>query len=175
MQQGSAAKLSQGCRPPLAAAAHGTRRDLDSVSPAHMEQWQQLVRTQVGLSRRYTRVGSVVMLLHDPSDIFLEGAKLADYAGLDGPAAALFAGLVVSWAVLRLGLLPFWVIRSCMCALPLTLRFPRACHQHPSAAVMTFRCVVAVTHFAGAPLASPLPCACMHGLHHASNDCSVSS
>ena len=70
----------------------------------------------LGVACRYTRVGSVVMLLHDPSDIFLEGAKLADYAGAEGAAAALFAGLVVSWAVLRLGLLPFWVIRSCLCA-----------------------------------------------------------
>lgn len=66
--------------------------------------------------RRYTRVGSIVMLLHDPSDIFLESAKLCAYADLDSLATALFAGLLLSWFALRLVLLPFWVIRSCMCA-----------------------------------------------------------
>ena len=63
---------------------------------------------------RYVRVGSLIMLLHDPSDIFLEAAKLLNYAGLDLPATAAFAGLLCSWLVLRLILLPFWVIRSCM-------------------------------------------------------------
>ena len=59
-------------------------------------------------------MGSLIMLLHDPSDVFLEGAKLLNYAGLDLPATATFAGLLCSWLVLRLVLLPFWVIRSCM-------------------------------------------------------------
>lgn len=63
---------------------------------------------------RYARVGSVIMLLHDPSDIFLEAAKLLNYAGLDLPATAAFVGLLCSWMALRLLLLPFWVIRSCM-------------------------------------------------------------
>ena len=35
-------------------------------------------------SCRYTRVGSVVVLLHDPSDVSLEGAKPASCAGADG-------------------------------------------------------------------------------------------
>ena len=64
--------------------------------------------------RRYVRVGSLIMLLHDPSDIFLEAAKLLNYAGLDLTATAAFAGLLCSWMVLRLILLPLWVIRSCM-------------------------------------------------------------
>lgn len=54
------------------------------------------------------------MLLHDPSDVFLEAAKLLNYAGLDLPATAAFVGLLCSWLLLRLVLLPFWVIRSCM-------------------------------------------------------------
>ena len=102
---------------------------MGNVKDGHEQKWNALLRryTRIGsvvmqklnaLLRRYTRVGSVVMLLHDPSEIFLEGAKLADYAGLDGPAAVLFAGLVVSWALLRLGLLPLWIIRSCKCAPP---------------------------------------------------------
>ncbi|KAK9908166.1 hypothetical protein WJX75_003679 [Coccomyxa subellipsoidea] len=62
----------------------------------------------------YARVGSIVMLLHDPSDIFLEGAKICNYADWDLPATSLFAALLVSWLALRLVLLPFWVVRSCL-------------------------------------------------------------
>ena len=65
---------------------------------------------------RYARVGSIVMLLHDPSDVFLEGAKICNYADWDIPATSLFAALLVSWLILRLVLLPFWVVRSCLCA-----------------------------------------------------------
>ena len=67
--------------------------------------------------RRYARIGSVVMLLHDPSDIFLEAAKLASYAGADGAVHACSSpGCCCLGAALRLGLLPFWVIRSALCA-----------------------------------------------------------
>ncbi|BDA44691.1 ASC1-like protein 3 [Coccomyxa sp. Obi] len=62
----------------------------------------------------YARVGSIVMLLHDPSDVFLEGAKLCNYADWDLPATTLFAALLVSWLALRLVLLPFWVVGSCL-------------------------------------------------------------
>eukprot|EP00884_Botryococcus_braunii_P017445 jgi/Botrbrau1/4384/Bobra.105_2s0030.1 len=61
---------------------------------------------------RYIRVGSMVMVLHDPSDVFLEVAKLLNYIGAETPSIICFAGLIVSWLVLRLILLPFWVIRS---------------------------------------------------------------
>ena len=74
-------------------------------------------RTQGVCVRRYARIGSVVMLLHDPSDIFLEAAKLASYAGAEAPSTLCFAALLLTWCSLRLGLLPFWVIRSAMCAL----------------------------------------------------------
>ena len=70
--------------------------------------------------RRYARIGSIVMLLHDPSDIFLEAAKLASYAGAEAPSTLLFTALLLTWCSLRLGLLPFWVIRSALCG-------PRPC------------------------------------------------
>jgi len=66
--------------------------------------------------RRYARIGSVVMILHDPSDICLEAAKVASYAGAEAPSTALFAALLLTWCSLRLGVLPFWVIRSALCA-----------------------------------------------------------
>jgi hypothetical protein len=54
----------------------------------------------------------MVMVLHDPSDVFLEVAKLLNYIGAETPSIICFAGLIVSWLALRLILLPFWVIRS---------------------------------------------------------------
>jgi len=81
-------------------------------------------RTEVmGEYCRYARVGSLIMLLHDPSDIFLEAAKLLNYAGLELPSVAAFAGLLCSWLALRLVLLPFWVIRSCMWVSDLLLTY----------------------------------------------------
>ena len=58
----------------------------------------------------FHRAGALVMLLHDPSDVLLEGAKLASYAGWQGAAGALFGALTVSWAALRLGCLPRVVV-----------------------------------------------------------------
>lgn len=60
-------------------------------------------------------MGAVVMLLHDPSDIFLEGAKLCDMAGLELPVIILFALLLTTWGILRLVVLPFWIIHSMLC------------------------------------------------------------
>lgn len=52
------------------------------------------------------------MVLHDVSDVLLESAKLASYAGFERGAAALFALLACSWAALRLWALPFRIMRS---------------------------------------------------------------
>ena len=67
---------------------------------------------QVLLIRRFARVGSVIMLLHDPSDIFLEGAKMCNYAGWERPSVVLFVLLLVTWFALRLVVLPGWIISS---------------------------------------------------------------
>ena len=54
------------------------------------------------------------MLLHDPSDIALEVAKICNYLNMDQLATVFFALLLLSWLVLRLVLFPFWLIRSAM-------------------------------------------------------------
>lgn len=64
------------------------------------------------VSVRFARAGSVIMLLHDPSDIFLEGAKMCNYAGVEALAVAMFALLLVTWFGLRLVILPWWIISS---------------------------------------------------------------
>lgn len=58
------------------------------------------------------RIGSLVLVVHDSADIFLEGAKMAKYAGYQKLCDAIFAILTVLWIVTRLGIYPFWIIRN---------------------------------------------------------------
>ncbi|OAE22981.1 hypothetical protein AXG93_2717s1110 [Marchantia polymorpha subsp. ruderalis] len=58
------------------------------------------------------RVGSIVLVLHDVSDIFLESAKLCKYSGSELGASVLFGLFALSWGLLRLVYFPFWIIRS---------------------------------------------------------------
>eukprot|EP00897_Mesotaenium_endlicherianum_P002275 jgi/Mesen1/2075/ME000151S01335 len=58
------------------------------------------------------RVGSIVLALHDFSDILLEGAKLFKYAGNEAIASVLFGLFALSWLLLRLVYFPFWIIWS---------------------------------------------------------------
>lgn len=60
----------------------------------------------------FFRIGSVVLALHDVSDIFLESAKLFKYTGVELGASVSFCLFVLSWVLLRLIYFPFWVIRS---------------------------------------------------------------
>ncbi|KAG2429637.1 hypothetical protein HXX76_010867 [Chlamydomonas incerta] len=61
----------------------------------------------------FTRVGVVVILIHDVSDIFLEMAKLARYADreptIGTPAFVVF---FLSWVACRVVIFPLFVIRS---------------------------------------------------------------
>lgn len=50
------------------------------------------------------------MLIHDISDIFLEGAKLARYAKRDDVALWLFGAFAASWVVLRVVIYPYMVV-----------------------------------------------------------------
>ncbi|XP_070016627.1 ASC1-like protein [Nicotiana sylvestris] len=61
---------------------------------------------------RFARVGSVVLALHDASDIFLEIGKMSKYSGAEALASFSFILFVLSWIVLRLTYFPFWVLWS---------------------------------------------------------------
>lgn len=61
---------------------------------------------------RFARVGSVVLAIHDASDVFMEIGKMSKYSGCEWLAAASFILFVVSWVALRLIYFPFWVIWS---------------------------------------------------------------
>lgn len=61
---------------------------------------------------RFFRIGSVVLALHDASDVFMESAKLFKYSGNELGASVCFGLFAISWFILRLIIFPFWVIRS---------------------------------------------------------------
>ncbi|KAL9684263.1 hypothetical protein QQ045_021698 [Rhodiola kirilowii] len=60
----------------------------------------------------FFRIGSIVLALHDASDVFLETAKLFKYAGNEVGASVFFGMFAASWLVLRLIFFPFWIIKS---------------------------------------------------------------
>jgi len=61
---------------------------------------------------RFARVGSVILALHDGSDVFLEVGKMSKYSGFEKIASVSFALFVLSWTVLRLIYYPFRILRS---------------------------------------------------------------
>ncbi|KAK2976397.1 hypothetical protein RJ640_008107 [Escallonia rubra] len=61
---------------------------------------------------RFARVGSVVLALHDASDVFLEVGKMSKYSGAEALASFSFILFVLSWVLLRLIYYPFWVLWS---------------------------------------------------------------
>jgi hypothetical protein len=60
----------------------------------------------------FTRVGLMVMLIHDVSDIFLEWAKLARYSRRQGLATLYFVIFALTWFALRVFYFPLTLIRS---------------------------------------------------------------
>ncbi|KAH7569922.1 hypothetical protein JRO89_XS05G0018800 [Xanthoceras sorbifolium] len=70
---------------------------------------------------RFARVGSVVLALHDASDVFLEVGKMSKYSGAEGVASFAFILFVLSWILLRLIYYPFWILWSTSYEVILTL------------------------------------------------------
>ncbi|GAQ79490.1 long-acyl-chain ceramide synthase [Klebsormidium nitens] len=60
----------------------------------------------------FVRVGNMVLLAHDISDILLEGAKLFKYSKNEIGASVTFALFAISWLVFRLIYYPTYLIRS---------------------------------------------------------------
>ncbi|XP_023706928.1 ceramide synthase 6 isoform X1 [Cryptotermes secundus] len=58
------------------------------------------------------RIGTLVLLTHDCSDIFLEAAKMAKYANYQRVCDALFVLFTILWIITRLGVFPMWIIYS---------------------------------------------------------------
>ncbi|XP_057965189.1 ceramide synthase LOH2 isoform X2 [Malania oleifera] len=60
----------------------------------------------------FFRIGSIVLALHDASDVFMEAAKICKYSRKELGASVFFGSFAASWLILRLIFFPFWVIRS---------------------------------------------------------------
>ncbi|KAF3329059.1 ASC1-like protein 3 [Carex littledalei] len=61
---------------------------------------------------RFFRIGTIILALHDTSDIFMEAAKLFKYSEKDIAASVCFGLFAISWLLLRLIYFPFWIIRT---------------------------------------------------------------
>ncbi|KAK7362637.1 hypothetical protein VNO77_04755 [Canavalia gladiata] len=60
----------------------------------------------------FFRIGSIILALHDASDVFMEAAKVFKYSGREFGASVCFGLFAISWLILRLIFFPFWVIKS---------------------------------------------------------------
>jgi len=61
---------------------------------------------------RFVRIGSVVLALHDASDVFLEIAKMSKYSGAESIAFFAFVLFVLCFTMLRIVYYPFLVLQS---------------------------------------------------------------
>ncbi|KAL3654347.1 ASC1-like protein [Castilleja foliolosa] len=61
---------------------------------------------------RFARVGSVVLALHDATDVFLEIGKMSKYSGAETIASCSFVLFVILFFLLRLVFYPFWILWS---------------------------------------------------------------
>uniref|UniRef100_A0A8C9RU08 Ceramide synthase 3a n=1 Tax=Scleropages formosus TaxID=113540 RepID=A0A8C9RU08_SCLFO len=58
----------------------------------------------------YIRIGSLVMITHDASDVLLESAKLFNYAKWETTCNSIFVVFAIVFMVTRLIIFPFWLI-----------------------------------------------------------------
>ncbi|CAL9059378.1 unnamed protein product [Musa banksii] len=103
-----------------------TRRKDFSIMMSH----HVVTSTLIGFSyiTRFFRIGTVMLALHDTSDVFLEAAKLFKYSEKEMAASLCFGLFALSWLILRLVYFPFWIIKSssyeCVQALSWMENFP---------------------------------------------------
>ncbi|CAA6672476.1 unnamed protein product [Spirodela intermedia] len=57
--------------------------------------------------QQFARVGSMVLALHDATDVFLETAKMSKYSGYDMLASIMFVLFALAWIIFRLIYFPF--------------------------------------------------------------------
>ncbi|KAF8111827.1 hypothetical protein N665_0072s0039 [Sinapis alba] len=59
---------------------------------------------------RFSRVGSVILALHEITDVFVEIAKMCKYSGLETMATVWFILCFLTWTALRLIYYPLWIL-----------------------------------------------------------------
>jgi len=85
----------------------------------HKDFWEMLLHhvLTIGLlsfswACNFTRIGTLVLIVHDVADIFLLGAKMLKYLKLKMCCDVTFAVFVVIWIVTRLCIYPGWIMYS---------------------------------------------------------------
>ncbi|XP_058608360.1 ceramide synthase 2 isoform X2 [Onychostoma macrolepis] len=72
--------------------------------------WATLTLLSFSWCANYIRIGTLVMLVHDASDVLLESAKMFNYAGWETTCNSIFVVFALVFMVTRLIIFPFWLI-----------------------------------------------------------------
>ncbi|KAL0716525.1 hypothetical protein Bca4012_065847 [Brassica carinata] len=59
---------------------------------------------------RFSRTGSLILAVHEITDVFLEIGKMCKYSGLESMATVSFILFFLSWTALRLVYYPLWIL-----------------------------------------------------------------
>ena len=65
-----------------------------------------------------TRIGTLVLIVHDCADIPLQLAKMSIYSGHKAFCDAVFATFAVLWIITRVGIYPLWILNSTLFEAP---------------------------------------------------------
>ncbi|KAF8005774.1 hypothetical protein BT93_K0147 [Corymbia citriodora subsp. variegata] len=87
-----------------------TRRSDFAVSMGHHA--ASIILLVLSYMFRFARVGSIVLALHDATDVFMEVAKMSKYSGYERIASCSFLLFVLAWMALRVIYFPFWILWS---------------------------------------------------------------
>ncbi|KAJ7345677.1 hypothetical protein JRQ81_001627 [Phrynocephalus forsythii] len=66
----------------------------------------------------FTRMGVLTLCLHDPIDVVLEAAKMANYCKFQRLSDFLFFAFAVLFIISRLGMYPLWILNTIMFEVP---------------------------------------------------------
>ncbi|KAI4897948.1 hypothetical protein NFI96_019835 [Prochilodus magdalenae] len=72
--------------------------------------WATLTLLSFSWCANYIRIGTLVMLVHDASDVLLESGKMFNYAGWERTCNIIFVLFTIVFMVTRLVIFPFWLI-----------------------------------------------------------------
>ncbi|CAL8148045.1 unnamed protein product [Orchesella dallaii] len=66
----------------------------------------------------FIRIGTLILIIHDCADVFLEAAKMCKYAKYDKLGDVIFAVFTLLWIGTRLGVYPLYVLNSTLIEAP---------------------------------------------------------
>ncbi|KAI4811659.1 hypothetical protein KUCAC02_014536 [Chaenocephalus aceratus] len=88
----------------------------------------------------YIRAGTLIMLVHDSSDYFLESAKMFNYAGWRNACNYIFIVFAAVFIISRLVIFPFWII-YCTWIYPVTMYEPFFGYYFFNGLLMVLQCL----------------------------------